>query len=263
MLDSAPPLEHTPPCPDAPPNVLLTTYTGRLWYWLSTRIAAPPRSGPVGSQRLRRNRELTTLNRPPRTKMAPPPPPSSSWPVELPSAKVRFCTVSCGVSWSWQCDGGPALAPGRRCSGTGSGAVPPPLSVTSPPPSSTIFGPLVVADLRGRRHRDGHRRRAARERDDAAGRHRRHHRGRGAAGRRAVADHPGRVRGVHRPRLGRHGRVAVRVALVRQRRRASARRCVAGDGDRDAGRRRCQGPRRGTGPGAVPQPRQHEQPAPG
>jgi hypothetical protein len=99
MLDSAPPFEHTPPS-----NVLLTTYTGRPRDWLSTRNAAPPRSGPVGSQRLRRNRELTTLNRPPRTKMAPPPPPSVVSPVESPSTNVRFCTVSCGVSWSWQCE---------------------------------------------------------------------------------------------------------------------------------------------------------------
>src|SRR5262249_7474199 len=102
MLLSAPPLEQTPPCPEAPPNVLSTMYTGRPWYWLSTRIAPPPRSGPDCSQRLRRKRELTTLNRPPRTKMAPPPPPSNSWPVELPSTNVRFCTVSCGVDWSWQ-----------------------------------------------------------------------------------------------------------------------------------------------------------------
>src|SRR5262249_3058588 len=104
MLDSAPPLEQTPPCPDAPPKVLSTMYTGRLWYWLSTRMAAPPRSGPVASQRLRTNLELTTLNRPPRTKMAPPPPPSVMSPVELPSANVRFCTASDGRSWSWQCE---------------------------------------------------------------------------------------------------------------------------------------------------------------
>src|SRR6266545_1007206 len=99
MLLSPAPLEHTPPL-----NVLLTTYTGRPRDWLSARMAAPPRSGPVGSQRLRKNRELTTLSRPPRTKMAPPPPPSVRSPVELPSAKVRFCTVSCGVSWSCQCE---------------------------------------------------------------------------------------------------------------------------------------------------------------
>ena len=61
-------------------------------------------SGPVDSQMLRKNRLFTTLNRPPRTKMAPPPPPSKVWPVELPSTKVRFCTVSWGESWSWQCD---------------------------------------------------------------------------------------------------------------------------------------------------------------
>src|SRR3569833_402318 len=100
MLLSAPPLEHEPPCPDTPPNVLLTTYTGRFRDWLSTRMAAPPRSGPVRSQRLRTNREFTTLNRAPRTKRAPPPPPSAFSPVEFPSANVRFCTVSRGVAWS-------------------------------------------------------------------------------------------------------------------------------------------------------------------
>jgi hypothetical protein len=97
MLDSAPPLEQTPPV-----NVLPTIRTGWPWYWLSTRSAAPPRSGPVGSQRLPTNREPMTENRPPRTKIAPPPPPSVSSPVELPLANVRFCTTSSGVSWSWQ-----------------------------------------------------------------------------------------------------------------------------------------------------------------
>src|SRR4029453_16870182 len=66
MLLSAPPLEHTPPCPAAPPNVLLTTYTGRSRCWSSTRMAAPPRSGPVPSHRFRTNLEFTTLRRPPR-----------------------------------------------------------------------------------------------------------------------------------------------------------------------------------------------------
>ena len=41
MLLSAPPLEHRPP-----ENVSLVMYTGRLRYWASARIAAPPRSGP-------------------------------------------------------------------------------------------------------------------------------------------------------------------------------------------------------------------------
>ena len=53
------------------------------------------------SQRLLKKRELTTLSRPPRTKIAPPRRPRLS-PVELPSVKVRFWTVSCGWSWFWQ-----------------------------------------------------------------------------------------------------------------------------------------------------------------
>src|SRR4051794_36611488 len=99
MLDSAAPLEQEPPV-----NVLCTTYTGSPFDWLSPRIAAPPRSGPVVSQRLPVKTVLTTRTRPPRTKTAPPPPPSVSSPVELPSRRVRFCSTSLGESWSWQCE---------------------------------------------------------------------------------------------------------------------------------------------------------------
>ena len=98
MLLSAPPFEHTPRR-----NVLLMMCTGRPWYSLSARMAAPPRSGPAESQRLPVKRELTTRRRPPRAKMAPPPPPSKWCPVEFPSGKVRFRTVSRGRDWSWQC----------------------------------------------------------------------------------------------------------------------------------------------------------------
>src|SRR3990170_6656545 len=88
MLLIPPPLEQMPPS-----KVVLTTYTGRFWYWLNTRSPAPPTSGPVGSQRFPMNWLLNTLNLPPRTKMAPPPPPPSSpsaAPVELPPTNVRF-----------------------------------------------------------------------------------------------------------------------------------------------------------------------------
>ena len=71
MLLRAPPLEHTPPV-----KVLPVTSTARFWYWLSARMAAPPRSGPVESQRLPVKRASMTLSWPPRPKMAPPPPPS-------------------------------------------------------------------------------------------------------------------------------------------------------------------------------------------
>src|SRR5947207_889759 len=131
MLLRAPPLAQVPPW-----NVLFTTYTGSPRYWSSTRIAAPPRSGPVRSHSLRRKREFTTLNRPPRTNTAPPPPPSVVPPVALPSANVRFCTVSRGVSWLSQCDVVQPCAASHvfwyriRCR-------PPPDSVTRPPPAST------------------------------------------------------------------------------------------------------------------------------
>src|SRR5581483_9680566 len=139
MLLSAPPLEHTPPCPGAPPKVLSTTYTGMPCHCSRARTAAPPRSGPAESQRLPVKRECTILSRPPRSKMAPPPPPlvtSAVRPVALPSVKVRFCTVSCGYCWFWQCEVVQPCAWSqvfryriRRA--------PPPLSVTLPPPSRT------------------------------------------------------------------------------------------------------------------------------
>src|SRR5437763_3046511 len=138
MLLRAPPLAQAPPW-----NVLFTTYTGSPRYWSSTRIAAPPRSGPVRSHSLRRKREFTTLNRPPRMNTAPPPPPSVVPPVALPSANVRFCTVSRGVSWLSQCDVVQPCAASHvfwyriRCR-------PPPDSVTRPPPSSTTSGPFAL-----------------------------------------------------------------------------------------------------------------------
>src|SRR5215469_7434406 len=73
MLLSAPPLEQAPPR-----KVSLVMYTGRFCHWDRARIAAPPRSGPAGKQRLPMNRELTTLSWPPRSKIAPPPPPPKS-----------------------------------------------------------------------------------------------------------------------------------------------------------------------------------------
>ena len=60
----APPLEQVLPWPLAPPNVLCTMATGSWWRaayeasrssgvaecWASTRIAPPPRSGPLEAQ---------------------------------------------------------------------------------------------------------------------------------------------------------------------------------------------------------------------
>src|ERR1700753_400390 len=75
MLERAAPFEHTLARSGLPPKVLSATMTGRPWDWLKTRRAAPPRSGPVGSQRLEVKLLSITLTRPPRTKTAPPPPP--------------------------------------------------------------------------------------------------------------------------------------------------------------------------------------------
>src|SRR5262245_47082216 len=98
MLLMPPPLEQRLPYASAPPKVLLTTHTGKPWYWLKTRNAAPPRSGPSPAHTLRKKRELTTLKRPPRTQIAPPPENSASA-VESASTKLRFCTVRRGVAW--------------------------------------------------------------------------------------------------------------------------------------------------------------------
>src|SRR5262245_42846299 len=97
MLLNAEPLLQRPPV-----NVLSTTYTGRPWCWDSARTAAPPRSGPVGSQRLSVNVASTILRRPPRTKIAPPPPPSYVSPVESPLVKPRCWTTRRGDAWSSQ-----------------------------------------------------------------------------------------------------------------------------------------------------------------
>ena len=99
MLLSAPPLEQRRL--RAAEGAAHDETAGRR-YWSSARTAAPPTSGPVRSQRLLKNRELTILSRPPRAKIAPPPPPSTVSPLALPSARVMFCTTSRGVAWSWQ-----------------------------------------------------------------------------------------------------------------------------------------------------------------
>src|SRR5271157_1846317 len=136
MLLIPPPFAPTLPLPGAPPNVVFTTYTGRLLYWEKTRMAAPPTSGPLSAQTLLKNRQLTTLNLPPLTHIAPPPSYTVSF-LELPFAKVRFCTVRCGLSWFWQCDVVQCWLESQvfmyRMR-----VVLPPESVTSPPPSITM-----------------------------------------------------------------------------------------------------------------------------
>ena len=99
MLDTPAPFEQTLPL-----KVLVATMTGSPSYWLSTRSAAPPRSGPVESQRLAVKTLSTTFTRPPRTNTAPPPPPSRRSPVLLPWVKRRPWIVSCGSAWFWQCE---------------------------------------------------------------------------------------------------------------------------------------------------------------
>ena len=94
---------------------------------------------------------------------------------------------------------------------------PAPLSVTLPPPSMTILGPVSLKIFAGLVERDRDRVGAAVERDDAAVRDRVDERARGAARGRAVADDRGRVRDVGRPRLGGDLAAAVRVARGRAR----------------------------------------------
>src|ERR1700722_13544015 len=71
-----------------------------------------------------------------------------SLPVAFPSAKVRFCTVSAGVGWSWQCEVVHCWA-WSQVFWYRIRSRPPPLSVTRPPPSRTtcelVFTTLAVA----------------------------------------------------------------------------------------------------------------------
>src|SRR5689334_3942432 len=138
MLERAAPFEHA-----LAVNVLVATMTGRPWYWLSTRRAAPPRSGPVASHRFEVKTLSMTLTRPPRTNTAPPPPPSVVSPVLFPWVNPMCWIVSCGWSWSWQCEVVQTCAGShvfmyrmRRWSA--------PLSVTLPPPSSTTTGDVLT-----------------------------------------------------------------------------------------------------------------------
>jgi hypothetical protein len=105
MLLSAPPLAALLPNSAFPPKVELMMVTGSLLYWPSTRIAPPPSSEARSMARLLKNRRLMTFRRPERMKMAPP----LGWSTSdvaisaaLPSTNVRFCTVRCGESCSWQ-----------------------------------------------------------------------------------------------------------------------------------------------------------------
>ena len=119
-----------------------------------------------------------------------------AWCVPLkPSSNVMFCTTIRGYGWLTQSsvDHLPAQVSENRIR-----RLPPPLSVTRPPPSRTtrclVLGTLAVAVIRivtgflPQLNRD----------DPASGDGPDHGR-RGAAGRRAVADHAVRVPGAHRP----------------------------------------------------------------
>ncbi len=196
MLLSADPLLHRPPV-----KVLSTTYTGSPWCCDSARTAAPPRSGPVRSQRLSRKTESTIFSRPPRTKIAPPPPPSYVSPVLLPSANVRCWTTSRGAAWSSQC-GRPGLL---RVAGVLVEDAALAAAAEGDQPAAVEDDPLArVDDLRGRRHHDGHRVGAAAERDDAAPSHGADDGPRRAALRACRSRPSGRVGGVDGPRLLRH-----------------------------------------------------------
>ena len=92
--------------------------------------------------------------------------------------------------------------------------VPPPLSVTLPPPSMTIFGPLSLNTLAGLVKVMVVGIGAAVEGDDAARGDRRDERVRRAALRRPVADDRGRIRDVLDHRLGRDGTNALGIARI-------------------------------------------------
>jgi hypothetical protein len=64
-------------------------------------------------------------------------------PFELPSMNVRFCKLSCGWSWFWQCEVVHFCA-WSQVFMYRMRTFPPPESATLPPPSITIFGPLSL-----------------------------------------------------------------------------------------------------------------------
>ena len=171
-------------------NVLRTTYTGRLWNWLSTRSAAPPRSGPVLSQRLPVNRLLTTLTRPPRTKIAPPPPPFGLVAGAVAVGEDQVLHGQPRVVLVLAVRGGEALplVAGVHVEDAALAAA-----------AERHLAAAVQHDLRAGRvldlggpgHRDGDRGRPAVEADDPARRDRRDHRVGGATGRRAACRSPG------------------------------------------------------------------------
>ena len=196
MLEIAAPFEQT-----LSANVLVATTTGRPWYWLSTRSAAPPRSGPVASHRFAVNTLSITATRPPRTNTAPPPPPSYVSPVLSPCDEAHALD---GQSWFGlvlAVRRGPHL---RRITR---------VHVQDPSLPGAVEGDFATAiehdgargvhHLGGLGHHDRHRVGTAVEGDDAAGGHRGHDGLRRAATGRSDADHPVGVRRVERLRLGR------------------------------------------------------------
>ncbi len=199
MLDSAPPFEQTPPV-----NVLPTIRTGWPWYWLSTRSAAPPRSGPVGSHRLPTNRRADHRE-----------PAAADEDRAAPAALGQVAgRVAVGEREVLHDQLGRLLVLAVR----GRVALLLVAGVLVEDPALAAAGQrdlpaavedrarVRVDDLRGLGHRDRHRSRAAVERDHPAGRDRGDDRGRGAAGRGAGADDAVRVRGVDAAGVDRRGR---------------------------------------------------------
>jgi hypothetical protein len=107
-----------------------------------TRTAAPPTSGPVSAHTLLKKRVLTSLKRPPRAQIAPPPSYSPSF-FELAVDERQVLHREARVILVGAVGRGPHL---RLVAGVHvqDAVWPAPLSVTRPPPSITIFGPVSL-----------------------------------------------------------------------------------------------------------------------
>ena len=210
MLLSADPLLQRPPV-----NVLPTTYTGLPWCWESARTAAPPRSGPVLSQRLSTEHRVHDLE------------PAAAHEDRPAAPAVVGLTGRVAVGERQVLEDQPR----RRLV----------VAVVGGPGLLRVAGVLVedaalaaaaerdeaaavddhalagVDDLRGLLEHDRHRVGAAAEPDDPALGHRAYDGPRGAAARRAVADPAVGDGGVDRTGLLRHRDRFARIGVRRRR----------------------------------------------
>ena len=90
-------------------NVLPPTYTGWLWDWAERADRAATEVGPGPVAAVAEEGRVHDLQPSAADEDRASAAAVAVWPVELPSAKVRFWTMRRGHAWSSQCVGGPDL----------------------------------------------------------------------------------------------------------------------------------------------------------